>query len=346
MISNNEINHLYEIKIEDTEPSSSGWFDFDGYFPIFQNDSNAREFDTFSRDGHKYYALPNNKEYGIRMVNNSDLRVNATLKIDGEVMGKWRINKYSDILIERPSHNNRKFTFVRDNSWQAGMAGVKSGAYQNGLVEVTFTPEVRSYRSRDDDSRDGWQPYSTNFGDDSRDYLQSHTITNNNNSFTPQSASLMRESSNRSNRSNKSMNFSSTNSYSAGATVLGDDSSQKFNSASHINEDTSKSITKRVRLVVADERKPYVSIRKREYDDPTPPPITNANDFIHYDRTFARNFDPSDGFARPKVALGIPHNNSPFHFDQVISIRNNNDYDNYRNDKIRNNSEFQTPTFY
>ena len=330
MFQQKDSNNLYEIRIVDPSPvrvtENPGWFGFGG-FSMFNNDGSginiiSKEFEKFNRDGHKYYCVPHGKEYYVKMINNSDLRVNAILKIDGEVMGKWRINEFSDILIERPSHSNRKFTFVRDNSWQAGMAGVSSGAYKNGLIEVTFTPEVR-YKSQD-----GLFKYTMTNEESHRNFFDS----------MPQTDSI---------RSiNSSANFNSimpqaqsSNSYSSGATVLGDDSNQKFSSASHMTEDSSKSVTKRVRLVVEDERKPFASIKRETvvYDDPTPPPIrriTDERDFRYQDRDFAKRFDPFDGFARPRNDSPFyteirPNSNSnfnirndlPFHLNQAKSTR-------------------------
>jgi hypothetical protein len=34
-------------------------------------------------------------------------------------MGIWRIDAHDSILLERPSKSSRKFTFVKENSWQA-----------------------------------------------------------------------------------------------------------------------------------------------------------------------------------------------------------------------------------
>lgn len=315
MSNTNNQNNLYEIKIEDVETKNNGLFGTSG-FSFFKQDEADNEFEKFNRDGYKYYVVPHNKEYAVRMINNSDLRVNALLKIDGEVMGRWRINKYSDILIERPAHQNRKFTFVRESSWQADMGGVNKGSDKNGLVEVTFTPEVRTI----------WTANSRN-EDDSDSYYQlneSRSRSSKSNFFdsaTPQSANI---------RSVLPMNNSiSTNSYSTGATVLGNDSSQKFSDASYMIEDVSRAVTKRVRLIVSEHRNPYVSIKRdvREYDDPIPPPVrrdtnrphfTNPNDYRQYDRTFAREFDPNDGYARPSRTntpnyFGNNRNDSEYH---------------------------------
>lgn len=196
--------------------------------------------DHFVNNGHTYYSLHHGSEYKVKMTNNTNKKVNAMLRIDGVRMGKWRIDPYSDIIIERPANNQRKFTFVEENSWEASSGNVLRGNNENGLVEVTFIPELNT---------------STYFNDSIPMRRQFGQMTNSfSNSF-----------------SNKSINES----YSAGATVLGDDSSQSFGSASQIYEDHAKKVTRRVRLVVSNKRKPFVSIRSKSecYDDPIPPKL-------------------------------------------------------------------------
>jgi len=294
----NQKNNLYVIKIEDTSPDTSSWSGWFGSFNTFGNNE-PNEFETFNRDGSRYYILPHNKEYAVRMINNSDLRVNAILKIDGEKMGKWRINAFSEILIERPTHNNRKFTFVRDNSWQADMAGVKSGSSRNGLVEVTFIPEKRTFTFAK----------NTNSDFDMIDEMDSMYINNMNEMKLGKShlQSFISPINNRESLSSYAQsNNINTSNFSAGATVLGDDSSQKFTDATYINEDMDNAITRRVRLVVSEDRKPYVSIKKTtiESDDPVPPPIDKFKRFGEYDRynrDFAERFDPFEEYARPRI---------------------------------------------
>ncbi|VBB18797.1 hypothetical protein YASMINEVIRUS_1329 [Yasminevirus sp. GU-2018] len=282
---NRKRDHLYSIKIERPNQNQTGWF---GGFSIFKEDENVNEYRSFTENGHTYYSVPHNKEYAVRMINNSDLRVNATLKIDGEVMGVWRINQYADVIIERPSHSNRKFTFVKESSWQAGMGGVKQGDVKNGLVEVTFTPEKRTLVYNDFES-----PYINSSFSDSLSMganrgsfgaqLESQGFSGSRKLFSD-SASSHRES------TNQMFNSAPRVNYSAGATVLGDDSSQRFGTASHMIEDTTRSVTKRVRIVVAENRKPYTSIKKPSvdvYDDPVPPPI-NVRTFEGVSSEYAR----------------------------------------------------------
>lgn len=218
------------------------------------------EAERFTRDGHVYYSMPRDTEYNVCMHNRSSDRVNAVLTIDGEEMGKWRINAHSEITVERPAHNQRKFTYVKENSWQEVMGGIRQGSSDNGLIEVRFIPEARVYDA-------------INFDDIPDPSMRSFNYSSENSLGT------------RAQSYNESLSFSnkSTNDagFAVGGTVLGDDSSQRFGDASRIIEDEQRAITKRVRLVVdKGVRKPYASIRSRGtvfdegiYDDMVPPQI-------------------------------------------------------------------------
>lgn len=189
------------------------------------------------KNGHTYYSLPHNSEYVVRMHNYSSKRTNTCLFIDGEFMGKWRINANSYIDVERPVHNNRKFTFVRETSKIGKMGNITNGDFNNGLIEVTFTPELNLNYNYDCDYDYDYDRYNLKNSD-------CVIISCNNNSQE----------------------------YMTGGTVLGHDSGQRFGNASHMTEDKSKSVTKRIRLII-EKRKPYVSLKTRNYNlnDPIPP---------------------------------------------------------------------------
>jgi hypothetical protein len=270
---------LYSIRIEEPEVSNS-WFPS---FSLFvDTDIHEKEYDKFFVDGHTYYSIPHNKEYRVRMINNSRSRVNATLTIDSEVMGVWRIEPFSDIVIERPSHNDRKFVFVEETSREAKMGGVTKGKSENGLVEVAFVPEKtkapKYYAQQNRES----QMYHN---DNNLSYEMNSNMSNNFSASSKNLSSTIASDSNRNYSSNQKQMYSS------GATVLGDDSNQRFVDADYIVEDFSKKIIKRVRLVVKGRRKPYTSIKKRQgeldydgvyydgtYDDSAPPRIDRRNE--------------------------------------------------------------------
>jgi len=243
------------------------------------------EASSFKRNGHTYYRLKHNDEYQVRMYNNTSEYVNALLKIDSDTMGKWRIAPYSSVMIERPSHNSRKFTFVEEASDEAREGGVRQGSKSgsNGLVEVTFIPMIDR---RPDSER--WDMPMTNTLS-LKSSINSNSSSNTRMAYTNSRGLEAQYAMNSITESNSfNSDADSTNqSYAAGATVLGEDSSQKFGRASRYfveSRDKTRRVTKRVRIVI-DNRSRYASIRDRDdethesgYSDPVPPkaPVRNT----------------------------------------------------------------------
>jgi hypothetical protein len=79
------------------------------------------------------------------MKNNSPIECNATVTIDDNNIGTWRLYSYQTTTIERPSRINKKFIFVKANSNRGFLAGLLPGKSSNGLVCVEFTPELKIY---------------------------------------------------------------------------------------------------------------------------------------------------------------------------------------------------------
>ena len=93
-----------------------------------------------------YVALSNNTEYSIRLCNNRDTGCDVHVKIDNQTIGGWKIDPNSCITIERPGDDAHRFTFFSEISSEAIGANVNIGSSTNGLIEVTFYPQRRSYR--------------------------------------------------------------------------------------------------------------------------------------------------------------------------------------------------------
>jgi hypothetical protein len=184
-------------------------------------------------NGYKYLALPHESEYKIRMFNDHNNRVNAEVKIDGEEVGTWRIEPRTFITISRPADNKRKFVFVAEGSREGNMGGVKKGRGANGLIEVKFIPEMIldniSYICNDD------------------------------------SSCLSRRSGNLSATNNMSYGIKNNSlSFSSGGTVLGGHSRQNYGTAGSMILDYKNEITKVVRLIIDEDNKKYIPIRKSE----------------------------------------------------------------------------------
>lgn len=192
-----------------------------------------------NKDGpYKYCPLKHNSTYKLYMKNNTYHHCDASVTIDGEHVGTWRINYHKSIEIERPVHADRKFTFVRENSYQAHMGNINPNNENNGLVVVKFIPGKTTYRSRSSPS--------TNLMCNEMKLCYSSSIA-------PVS------------------NFSS------GGTVLGEHSSQSFKDASNIDRDYASSQTLAIRLVCDEGRPPSPPIiplsKKQRFNDPIPPKI-------------------------------------------------------------------------
>lgn len=310
--------------------SRSDWFlphDSDDSFTIkIEGSMIGNNFHRFIKNGHIYYAIPHNSPYKVKMTNNSNHRANATLKIDGDTMGVWRLEAYSDITVERPTNNNRKFTFVRETSWQADMGGVARGSSQNGLVEVIFVPEIKNTFPTDFD-------HDINYNN-----MPEFNTRLSNQLFSRKESQGFQKQSNQINESmglSDSMNFTNS-SYGVGGTVLGGSSSQRFSSASAIIEDHSRKQTKRIRLVVPENDQPFVSIRSRGWigvedeirDDPIPPQLgryPKKSKFVYNDHDsdyqFA-DYHSSEEYARPKSNLHLTNSRNFYHDDSFGGYNN------------------------
>ena len=197
----------------------------------------------------KYISVPNKTPYSIRFINHTSTKADVAVTIDGESVGKWRLDKYSKILIERPANVNRKFIFVSETSEEATQAGIEKGNSDNGLIKVTFYPE--------------YPP--TILLNDMRAKSFSNNISSGMQMMNVETDSI---------RSHAKLT-----SYSSGGTVLGGETKQQFNTVTPIrNIDNSRVETIVFRLVVdnnhkEDNQKPFISLK--EANAKVPPRIEN-----------------------------------------------------------------------
>jgi hypothetical protein len=224
----------------------------------------------FVRNGYHYCSLPHKTEYKLKLNNNHSTQCDASVTIDDEFMGVWRIPAYNFITIERPVKVQRKFTFMKEDSSEARGAGIVQGSDSNGLVKVVFTPEKEMF-------------YNDIFyekGDILRSVAPKKGLYHNENMImADMNTNQMNYSSN-----SFSDNISTNNSFSFsnGATVLGNDSSQTFTTTTALkNIDTVNITTVNLRLVASEDSKPYISLREANRTMPVPPRINN-NSKINY----------------------------------------------------------------
>jgi hypothetical protein len=188
----------------------------------------APDAEDFCVRGAKYASLPEKSEYKLKLVNKGDTRADADVMLDGKEVGRWRVNAYSSIIVERPTNQQRKFVFVSEVSPIARRTGTVAGLNENGLVKVVFTPEIRYVREI---SYKTYEP--VNSVSERRRYRASPS---------PESAAPT------SRRSLMSGRLSPTR---AGVTVLGNRSDQSFVSVDTITRiDYDRITTIMIRLVV------------------------------------------------------------------------------------------------
>ena len=104
-----------------------------------------------------YVEIPHNTKYKIALSNRRNVPCDAAVKIDGKSVGVWRIEAFSHIVLERPAHDDGKFTFYAAGTLKAEKAGLASDSPNLGLVEVTFIPmKVQTYTYTTHYTPDGW----------------------------------------------------------------------------------------------------------------------------------------------------------------------------------------------
>lgn len=102
---------------------------------------------TICDDG-PYFVLDHGQHYTVDLFNNGKLDADADLFIDGEYLGKFRVNAGSSFRLEHPSKDDGKFTFYLLDSEEGQSIGLKASP-SLGLVQVCFQPEHRLVRESD-----------------------------------------------------------------------------------------------------------------------------------------------------------------------------------------------------
>jgi hypothetical protein len=187
--------------------------------------------------------------------------------IDGEKVGVWRINKNSDIVVERPANVSRKFVLLKEGTSGAIDAGIRTGDHSNGLIKVEYKPEKRKRYGNIKERKFG---YWFGFDDDA-------PLTNLSYGKELASSKLMRES-------GCSLTNCLSAEYSSAGTGLGNYSDQTFNSTAPIVDVDRDLITVIHTRLIVDDRKmqypTYGSLKKNITDIPPPLATINKPDFM------------------------------------------------------------------
>ncbi len=232
---------------------------------------------TTNKKNESYYVeMPKNEvQYKIRLKNNGLAKCDAVVTIDGKNMGTFRINQHDQMLLERPSDVERRFTFFVGGSEGSKQGGYKPKDKNNGLVQVLFKPEriqkqptSYCYRSRwydgprkpehndDDDDYDEDCDYDKEEKWDDDDYgapeMMSKGITS-----VPSSTNSMRGGQDQRHSTvpkSKRMTNAPTRGYKEGMTALTGDSNQKFVTVATLDYDYNSEVTIYLRLVYREVR--------------------------------------------------------------------------------------------
>jgi len=192
--------------------------------------------------GRKYTLVLSNKDF--------NLPCNAIVKIDGKNQGTWRIPQNDTIRLERPAHDDGRFTFYKLGTLKAEQAGLDEFSPDLGLIEVQFIPMKTQFN---------------------------YTITYANSNPIPKKDGgwrLVGESNSTGRLSSdipeRSVTANVAQSYSAGGTGLSGQSSQNFGNAAPMLLDYSRATTINLRLVSKDDDTPRPLT---QYSTPVPPRI-------------------------------------------------------------------------
>jgi hypothetical protein len=89
-------------------------------------------------DGYVY--IKHGTQYTVLLQNESNRRCDAEVYLDDRQVGIWRIDSYGSVRIERPVHDNGRFTFYQVDTPEAIQAGITENS-STGLIRVLFKPE-------------------------------------------------------------------------------------------------------------------------------------------------------------------------------------------------------------
>lgn len=222
-------------------------------------------------EGHEsgsYVELSHGQQYTLVLRNSNSARCDARIEIDGKHVGTWRIDSHSNITLQRPAHDDGRFTFYRTGSSEAAAVGEADIANSDrGLIRVTFTPEKP--RVVYEHHHNPWWPYVRPYPP--WDYGWPGTSYTSNVCHDTNYLSALSESSTRSAVPCAAVSATYAQ-QEAGVTGLSGHSNQEFYEAPQIEYDANRQTVIHLRLVVRDrnrnEPRPLT-----QFSTPVPPPV-------------------------------------------------------------------------
>jgi hypothetical protein len=238
------------------------------------------KMDVMNIDGGNYVPLRHKTEYKIKLSNSRQTKCDATVYVDGEDIGTWRVTPFNTITLERTSDVKRKFTYVDEESKEAVLSGMQTGHRDNGLIRIVFKPEKQQMKVLQ----------KKNYGMSSR--ARGGGFLSNGDSFGLENSNESMQY--------KSMNMTkskgaTSNNMSSGGTLLGGSSHQEFSSTSRIqNYDTNNITEISLRLVTNNdldiEEEEFIPIARKKTSYPK---RLEESDEITFDDTYLPRRPPS-----------------------------------------------------
>ncbi|MEA5522875.1 hypothetical protein [Limnoraphis robusta] len=97
----------------------------------------------------QHVILSHGQQYTIEIANSSNLKCDASIYLDGDFVGNYRLDPGQVWAVEHPPDSQGRFTFYRSGSEDAKIVGEDAVENQNkGLVQVTFFPEKQVLRAK------------------------------------------------------------------------------------------------------------------------------------------------------------------------------------------------------
>lgn len=184
-----------------------------------------------------YVEMQHGKNYSIMLRNNNHRKCDAAVYIDGKHVGIWRIDAFDNIRLDRPAHDDGKFTFYVKGTLSGKESGLDDvDSSDLGLIQVVFTPE----KEKD------WSIYysgtvyrKSSFSTPTRGTATSAFFSDSSTADTTRTAPLTTQ------------NSSAPEKYISGGTGLSGKSDQIFGNAHSIEYDYSGQTTINLRLVAS-----------------------------------------------------------------------------------------------
>jgi len=93
------------------------------------------------RNEKHYYIMKDKQQYSVQLTNSMSCSVQAELRIDGTIMGKFMCSPKTTYNIERPADSAGCFTFVKEEG-QFFRPGEPQANFEGSVVEARFIPVV------------------------------------------------------------------------------------------------------------------------------------------------------------------------------------------------------------